>query len=237
MTPLPVVRCILHKGPEARFIGHLDLARAVERAIRRAGLPLAHTEGFNPRPRIAFASALALGATSEGEVVEITMREPVPAQEILARLAPQMPPGLAMAAAREVPPGSPSPFPALAWADYRLAVSAGPASTGAPGPEWAGLVDAFLEQRECLVEREGKDGRPALVNVRPLVRRLEVTAGRGAEAELYALVRAGGEANLRPEELARALGNVAGRPVVLGAVHRLALYGEKAGRLVPLFDF
>lgn len=248
---MPVVRCLLVKGPEARFIGHLDLARVVERAVRRAGLPVAHSEGFNPRPRIAFASALALGATSEGEVCEITLRERVPAGEVLARLAPQMPAGLALAAAREAPPGAPSTARSLAWAAYRLAVTAGGLPEGsaegttggsvdAPAGgsvDWTAVVAAFLARDECVVERMGKDGRPAPLDVRPLVRRLEVLAARAGEAELHAVVRCGGRANLRPDELARALGLVAGRPVAVRAVHRLSLYGEGSAGLRPLFEF
>ena len=58
-----------------RFTGHLDLHRAWERTFRRAGLPLAYSQGFNPHPRLNLASALPLGFTSEGEVIDVWLEQ------------------------------------------------------------------------------------------------------------------------------------------------------------------
>lgn len=231
MKELQTIRCLLAKNGEARFIGHLDLARAVERAARRAALPLAHTEGFNPRPRISFASALALGATSEGEVVDFTLREPVPVAEFLARLRPQMPPGLALLAAREVPAKGPSPAQLLRWSAYRLVLAGGP-----PALDWRAVVGGFLGSDECIVERAGKDGRPVLVDVVPLVRDLQLLEAEDGHAAVSVLLRAGGQDNLRPAELVQALAAFAGQPLTLKAVHRLGLFAEGPQGLVPLFE-
>lgn len=79
--------------------------RLLERVFRRAGLPLAMSEGFHPKPRMSFPSALALGIEGLDEVVEVELAEPIPAEQIMARLAAQAVPGLGFAAAEVLPPG------------------------------------------------------------------------------------------------------------------------------------
>ncbi|MGB2757664.1 MAG: TIGR03936 family radical SAM-associated protein, partial [Acidimicrobiia bacterium] len=63
------------KQGRVRFIGHRDLARALERALRVAQVPLAFTEGFSPHPKISFGHALTVGAESVAEYLDITTRE------------------------------------------------------------------------------------------------------------------------------------------------------------------
>ena len=65
------------KQPRLRFISHLDLQRFFQRAVNRTGLPIAYTQGFNPHPIMSFGSALALGWTSEYEVIDIKLSAPM----------------------------------------------------------------------------------------------------------------------------------------------------------------
>jgi radical SAM-linked protein len=65
------LRLVFAKDGPARFIGHLDLARTLERMLNRAQIPLAYTQGYNPRPRMQLATALPLGFTSECEIADI----------------------------------------------------------------------------------------------------------------------------------------------------------------------
>ena len=82
------------KTIDLRFTGHLDLHRALERTLRRASLPLAYTQGFNPRPRLNLASALPLGFASECELADFWFEEELSADQILADLQLASPPGL-----------------------------------------------------------------------------------------------------------------------------------------------
>lgn len=83
------------KGGALRFISHLDLARVWERVIRRAGLPLMYSQGFNPRPRIQLASGLPLGYASTCEVLDVWLEaEPPPPDVMVARLRAASPDGL-----------------------------------------------------------------------------------------------------------------------------------------------
>lgn len=80
-------------GP-TRFIGNLDLARTIERSLIRASIPLAYTQGFNPRPRLQLADALPLGFTSECEIIDVWLLEQLQPDVVMARLIPVMAPGL-----------------------------------------------------------------------------------------------------------------------------------------------
>lgn len=86
-----------------RWISHRDLARLWERLIRRAGLRPSMTEGFHPKPRIGFPSALALGVESLDEVVELDLAEELPPAELLRRLQGDQQPGLTITSVCKLP--------------------------------------------------------------------------------------------------------------------------------------
>ena len=88
------IRITFNKTNAMRYTGHLDLHRTWERTFRRAGLPLAYSQGFHPQPRINLAAALPLGFTSESEIVDVWLEEELPTGEILAALEKALPPGL-----------------------------------------------------------------------------------------------------------------------------------------------
>src|SRR5688500_7774877 len=91
--PVERVRLTFSKEGALRYIGHLDLVRMWERACRRAKLPLAYTLGFTPHPRLTLAAPLALGVTSAAELMDVYLREALPAGEVAERVGPQLPAG------------------------------------------------------------------------------------------------------------------------------------------------
>jgi radical SAM-linked protein len=101
-------RITFAKTEAMRFTSHLDLHRTWERAFRRAGLPLAYSQGYNPRPRLQLASALPLGFTSLGEVLDAWFEEPLSIEQIERALDPALPPGLEIGEVREVEMRAPS---------------------------------------------------------------------------------------------------------------------------------
>lgn len=104
----------------ARYISHLDLQRAVQRALRRSGLPIRYSMGFNPHPVLSFASALSLGCTSVGEVMDVAMAKDVSAAEFEAKMALQLPPSLALISAHEVADDYPGLMALVEAADYEV---------------------------------------------------------------------------------------------------------------------
>ena len=79
------VRIRFSKTGRARYISHLDLNRTMTRAVRRAGLPIWYTEGFNPKPKITFAAPLSIGTESMCEFMDIRLTEKMPAEEAMRR--------------------------------------------------------------------------------------------------------------------------------------------------------
>lgn len=82
------------KGDSLRFISHLDIQRLFQRALRRAKLPLAYSQGFNPHPLLSFAAALAVGWTSDGEYLDVVLKESIPPEEFAARMNEALPNGV-----------------------------------------------------------------------------------------------------------------------------------------------
>lgn len=113
------------KGEPVRFVGHLDLMRVFERAMRRSDFPIAYSQGFNPRPRMSFASALTLGATSEWELCQLELARDNSRAELDAavdQLRTQLPPGLGILDVWEIPLEKKNPYIQVRAAEYVLAL-------------------------------------------------------------------------------------------------------------------
>ena len=96
--------CCYRKGEEARWISHLDLKRTLERAMRRAALPLALTQGHNPHPKLSFGPPLPMGATGEAELLAIQLYQAMSPNEVKERFNAQLPPGLQIVEVWSAPP-------------------------------------------------------------------------------------------------------------------------------------
>ena len=91
---------VFEKGERIRHIGHLDIQRSVQRGLRRSGLPVAYSNGFNPHILITFASALSTGACGKREIMDVTMAEEVSPEEFLEKMNHAMPPEMRLSEAR-----------------------------------------------------------------------------------------------------------------------------------------
>jgi radical SAM-linked protein len=111
------------KGEPLRFVGHLDLMRVLERAMRRSRFPVNFSQGFNPRPRMSFASALTLGATSDGELCQLDLAEDLDAEAVeraFTELRRQLPPGMAIMEVWSIPNEKKNPYIQVRAAAYEL---------------------------------------------------------------------------------------------------------------------
>ena len=93
------------KKGEARHLSHRDLMRLFDRALRRAGLPVRMSQGFNPHPRLSIAAALSVGIEAEDEALELEFEPPLAASEARERLAAQLPQGIGLCSAETLPEG------------------------------------------------------------------------------------------------------------------------------------
>ena len=168
--PVQRLRLTFSKDGPARFISHLDLARALERALNRAALPVAYTQGFNRRPRLSLAAALPLGYTSAAEVADVWLAEAVEPEAFRARLMARMAPGIAVLAVTEAPLTAPSLQQQLAESVYEVELPV--------GVDVAGLRQAVAELLAAgsLVRQRHrpKDNRAQSFDLRPLILDLSV---------------------------------------------------------------
>jgi radical SAM-linked protein len=190
-------RVWFRKGERVRYISHLDVLRAWERAIRRTGLPLAYSQGFTPHPKIAFASPLPLGFIGECEVMDVTLDERVDVDDFRARLKPESSDDLAVVDIAEVALTVPPPQAALLWADYRVDV------TGIDLAEANAAIGSFLGRSEFPWTEERKD-KAKTYNLRSAVASLSAAAADGA-VRLDMRLQADQEMTARPEQVVAAI--------------------------------
>jgi radical SAM-linked protein len=117
------LRVVFSKGPQLRYITHLDLMRFWERALRRAGLPIAYSEGFSPHPQISLASPLPVGVTAVAELMDVFLSQRTEPIAFERGLSLQLPPGLNLTSVDEVDLGLPSMQSQMLAAEFRVELS------------------------------------------------------------------------------------------------------------------
>ncbi len=201
------LRITFSKTGALRYTGHLYLHKIWERTVRRAGLPLAYTQGFHPGPKIQLASALPLGFIGDAEVVDVWLEEvgepggetsPASCREMLQAAAP---PGLEIREIAGVDPHFPPLQTQLISAEY-TATLLDPVDEAGLAAKISGLLEAASLPRE----RRNKS-----YDLRPLVEALSLTPtplplGEGKEVRVFMRLAAREGATGRPEEVLDALG-------------------------------
>jgi radical SAM-linked protein len=205
------LRITFSKSGSLRYIGHLDLQATWERTIRRAGLPLAYTQGFHPGPRIQIASALPLGFIGHAEIVDIWLNEPgdpvsCPYKELLQ---PAAPPGLGIVSVEQVDENGPALQTQVLSAEYQVTLLEAVDRSGLERKVAEALKAASLPR-----ERRGK-----AYDLRVLIESLSLApsppsplpkgeGGRGEGGRVRVLMRltAREGATGRPEEVLDVLG-------------------------------
>lgn len=194
-TPRFRYRVRFAKLPAMRFTGHLDLHRAWERTLRRAGLPLAYSQGFSPHPRIHLASALPLGYTSECELADVWLEREWEPQAILQALQLASPPGLAIEWVRRVPATEPALQQQVQGAEYRVELEAVTSM---------GIAARTLSLMQAATLPRVRRDKP--YDLRPLIEELRVETRKDGGVSLFMRLSARESATGRPEEVLLALG-------------------------------
>ncbi len=214
--PAQRLRLTVSKGGPARFISHLDLARALERALNRAALPVAYSQGFNRRPRLSLAAALPLGYTSAAEVADVWLTEAVEPEVFQARLMARMAPGIVVLAVAEAPLTAPSLQQQLAESVYEVGLPAG--EDAAPLRQ---AVAELLAATTLVRQRHRpKDNRSQSFDLRPLILDLALEEREGGVLNLRLRLVQSATQMGRPDDVLAALG----LEPLDARVHRVALH-------------
>lgn len=161
--------CVFQKTARVRHIGHLDLMRAMQRALRRSGLPVCYSQGFNPHILLTFSAPLSVGAEGLREVMEVPVQSDVSCECFQKRLSAALPPALPLLSVRAVPDDHPAPMSLLRAAQYTI-------DFDEENTLYESLP-AFLSQTEMNVVRHTKSGdKPC--DIRPMIFAASGTAKR-----------------------------------------------------------
>ena len=225
------VRVKFCKEGAMKFIGHLDIMRYFQKAVRRAGIDVAYSEGFSPHMIMSFAAPLGVGITSTGEYFDMEIKTPVASAEAVERLNQVMAEGMKVLSFRKVPHGKAGKAMSLvAAADYQVRFRPGMEPCG----DWIEKAEAFLAQQEIVVLKKTKKNEKE-VDIKPFLYAAEIR-----EEELFLQLAAGSVKNTKPELVLEAFYHFCGKefdPYAL-LIHRSEVYadtGEEGERkLVPL---
>ncbi|MDH3284756.1 MAG: TIGR03936 family radical SAM-associated protein, partial [Acidobacteriota bacterium] len=217
--PVYRYRARFEKLGRSRFLGHLDLVRALNQAFRRAGVQVAYSGGFKPRPKVSLSPALGLGISSRAEYIDFEMHRPLDVEPFMRRVNATMPEGLRLTAMVGLQRSVASLQEAISRASYRAEIA------GVDEDTLVRAVERFLSRTSVVVLRQKKRGVKR-IDLRPLVDRVAV-AGDGA-LEFTLIMSGSGSA--RPGELLTAL--CGDRVAPDARLERVELLSEVGGRLV-----
>ncbi len=211
------LRLTFARGDEAKELSHLEVMRALERAMREAGLPLAYSEGRRPTAQISIGAPLPVGVTSACELADVFLSEPVSPAGLVAALQATLAPGLETLSAWEVGLAGPALQARVRWAEYEVDVPCGGRSAEDVRRSIGGLLAARSLPWEH--QRETKTSR---YDLRPLVLGLDLEAEGEGIHRLLMRLRVGQERSGRADQVVAALGL---EPPL--RVHRRRLYVER----------
>ena len=194
------LRLIFSKGGPARYISHLDLARTLERALNRAKIPVAYTQGFNRRPRMQMATALPLGYTSQYELADILLTESMEPDQAKAQLMAKMAPGIEILEVFEVPTNAPS-LQSVTQSSAYVATPLDPVDFA----ELQARVAAILAADKLERERERR-GKKKVYDLRPLILDLSAAQDEDGQVHIHMNLCLEPSKTGRPDEVLDALG-------------------------------
>ncbi len=194
------LRIRFRRGEELKFISHLDLIRLWQRALNRAGVPVAYSEGFNPHQRLSLAAPLAVGVTSEAELMDVVLSKWMSPHAFAAVLKQQLPPGTELLQVYQIPPTMSSLQSQVSYAEYQVEL------TTKKGRKDIESAIAELLSLKRLPWQHQRDTGPRHYDLRALIDDLWLISWRDGSCTIGMRLRSGSSGSGRPEQVALALG-------------------------------
>jgi radical SAM-linked protein len=199
------LRVTFTRGDDMKYVTHLDMMRFWERALRRAAIPVTYSEGFSPHPQIALAAPLAVGTTSDCELMDVFLDERMTPRAFIDAVAQQVPPAITVTAARETGLALPSLQADVRAAEYEVDAPV-PAGTYVPA-----AIETMLAA-ETIPWQHKREDEVKSYDLRPLIIELGIVSRGDAPRDdarvcLRMLLRNDSTTGAgRPEQVALALG-------------------------------
>lgn len=240
------IRIKFKKFGAMKFVGHLDVMRYFQKAIRRADVDICYSGGFSPHQVMSFAAPLGLGATSNGEYLDIEVSASGDSKTMVKRLNQVMSEGFEIISFRELPDSAGNAMSIVAAADYTLTFRPGYEPEGSDPARWFEEFTEFYHRPSVVVMKKTKKGQTE-IDLKPLIYELKVVKEEGGAPALFMKLSTGSVANVKPELVLDAYYGHLGqeRPPFAFMIQREEVYTDvapdsdkEAGRhkFVPLED-
>lgn len=229
------IRLKFTKENEVKYISHLDLMRVFQRAIRRAGIPVSYSAGFNPHQEISFGAPLSLGVTSNAEYVDIKLAGEMEPGEIKQRLNSSLPGGIQILDGIRLGENPKSAMSVVTHAKYMIKINLEEVEPEALEKS----IEAFAAQDSIKVMKEQpkKGFELKEIDIKPMIVSMKLHESKDAAHIIECLLLSGSRGNLKPELLMSAFRAFTGYNIDGIRINREEVYAEKNGRLVDLLKY
>lgn len=220
------VRIKFRKYGIMKFIGHLDMMRYFQKALRRADIAVCYSEGYSPHMIMSFASPLGVGITSDGEYMDIEVKSALSSKDSVDRLNEAMVEGVEVVSFRQIPKErSQNAMSLVAAADYEVRFRPGEEPSMPEGRSWQEAFDAFLARPEIVILKKSKKSEREM-DIRPFI-----YCAKTKEDVISLRLSAGSAVNIKPELVLEAFFQYLGLPFRENSLllHRKDLYARCAG--------
>jgi radical SAM-linked protein len=194
------LRVRFSRGEEVKYVSHLDIMRLWQRALNRAGVAVAYSEGFNPHPRLSLAVPLAIGVTSEAELMDIYLEKWSSPHTFSDAVGRQLPRGVEILQVYNIAIALPSLQSQARFAEYKVTLE-----TNRTQADVEGAIAALLA-RESLPWQHQRDTGPHRYDLRRLIDDIWLVERRDGRCTLGMRLRCDSAGSGRPEQVAAALG-------------------------------
>lgn len=229
------IRLKFTKGNEVKYISHLDLMRVFQRAIRRTGIPISYSSGFNPHQEISFGAPLALGVTSDAEYVDFKLAEAIDVREIKKSLNNSLPEGIRILDGIKLGDNPKSAMSIVTHARYRIRMNIENVDSDLLNKS----IEAFIAQEHIKVMKEQpkKGFELKEIDIKPMIASMKLAESRETMHTIGCLLLCGSKGNLKPELLLTSFKDFTGYNIEGIKINREEVYAEKNGRLVDLLKY
>lgn len=205
-----------------KFIGHLDMMRYFQKAIRRADIDVAYSEGFSPHQKLSFASPLGVGLLSRGEYFDMEVNSVIPSKDAVDAFNNVMVEGVEVLSYRLLPDDAKNGMSIIAAADYLVHFDSEYVSQDD--------IERFISQEQINVIKKTKKSEKE-VDIKPLILEIKLDG-----TDIFMKVIAGSAENLKPELVIDNLFKFIGKETPVYVTERLEMYAQKDDAYISLED-
>ncbi|WP_353096632.1 TIGR03936 family radical SAM-associated protein [Tissierella praeacuta] len=222
-----ILRVIFNKKNYLKYIGHLDLMRLFHRSFNRADIPLKYSEGFNPHPKFSIASPLSLGIESEEEYMDVEL-DYIPIDEFIEKVNAVLPKDIQIIKGKYLDKEE-SIASLISWAFYEINFDI---VHKKEKKDLEDILSKWLSREEIMItklKRKGKKRIEKEENIRGFIGNLVIKENRDENIAIDALLKSGGNGNLKPMDFMEALNRDTCLNIDMDSINikRLCLYAEK----------